>query len=161
MPNLGIRIMNKPTIISLSLLAITLSVTTIQAKIYKWTDANGSVHYSATPPKLNKKSKLDVKDIEDKIRYAAGKPRVSTSKKTIEGPVSKDTNKKDEDKLSPPSSKLIKYCKSQRSNLKQLKENFNTTWVSASGKKALLTQTERKNKVKDIRKKISTECVGV
>ena len=149
--------MNKPTTITLSLLAITLSITSIQAKIYKWTDANGSVHYSATPPKHSKKSKLKVKDIEDKIRYAAGKPRIHKSNQTSEGPVTQ----KDNDKLAPPSSKLIKYCKSQRSNLKQLKENFNTTWVSPNGKKSLLTQKERKNKVKAIRKIISTECAGV
>lgn len=153
--------MNKSTIASLSLLAITLSVTSLQAKIYKWTDAKGSVHYSATPPKANKKSKLDVKDIEEKINYAAGKPRVNASSQNVEGPLSEDDKKKDDDKLSPPSSKLIKYCKSQRSNLKQLKENFNTTWVSASGKKALLSQKQRKDKVREIRKSITTECVGI
>ncbi len=158
---LGIRIMNKPTIISLSLLVITLSVTSIQAKIYKWTDANGAVHYSATPPKANQASKSDVKDIEDKIRFAAGRPPASESKKTAEGSVVAEENKQGSDKLSPPNSKLIKYCKSQRSNLKQLKENFNTTWVSPSGKKALLSQKQRKDKVQEIRKSITTECVGV
>ncbi len=145
----------------LSILAITFSVTSIQAKIYKWTDANGAVHYSATPPKSNKKSKIDVKDIEDKIRFAAGRPRTSNSNQTIEGPVAESENKKESDKLAPPSAKLIKYCKSQRSNLKKLKDNFNTTWVSASGKKSLLSQKQRKEKVKEIRKSISTECIGV
>ena len=149
--------MNKPTIITLSLIAITLSITSIQAKIYKWTDENGAVHYSATPPKRSKTSKLEVKDIEDKIRYAAGKPRIGKTNQTSEDPATQ----KDDDKLAPPNSKLIKYCKSQRLNLKQLKENFNTTWVSPNGKKSLLTQKERKNKVKEIRKSISTECVGV
>ena len=153
--------MKKSTIVSLSLLAITLSVTSIQAKIYKWTDANGAVHYSATPPKVNKKSKLDVKDIEDKIRFAAGKPSAGSSKKSVEGPVSEGEDKEESSKLAPPSPKLIKYCKSQRSNLKQLKENFNTIWVSKSGKKALLSQKQRKDKVKEIRKTITTECEGV
>ena len=156
--NLGIRIMNKPTIITLSLLAFTLSITSIQAKIYKWTDANGAVHYSSTPPKHNKKIK--VKDIEDKIRYAAGKPK-STAKNTerFENPDKQD--EKNEDKLAPPSAQLIKYCKTQRSNLKQLKENFNTVYVSPNGKKTLLSQQQRKKKVKEIRKSISTECAGV
>ena len=153
--------MKKPTIITLSLITLTLSITSTQAKIYKWTDTNGAVHYSSTPPKTNKKSNLNVKDIEDKIRFAAGKPRASSSKQSIEGPVSEGKDEKESSKLAPPSPKLIKYCKSQRSNLKQLKENFNTTWVSASGKKALLSQKQRKDKVKEIRKSITTECVGV
>ena len=97
--------MKKPTIITLSLLALTLSITSIQAKIYKWTDANGAVHYSATPPKANKKSKIEVKDIEDKIRFAAGKPRASSSKQSIEGPVSEGKNEKESSKLAPPSPK--------------------------------------------------------
>ena len=146
--------MNKITIITLSTLAIALSVSSIQAKIYKWTDANGSTHYSATPPKQNTKSKVKVKNIEDKIRYAAGKPSLHT-KSTEE----KSAGKKD-DKLAPPSKKLVKYCKSQRSNLKQLKENFNTT-LEASGKKSLLNQKQRKDKVKEIRKSIKNECAGV
>jgi len=149
--------MNKITIVTLSTLALALSVTSTQAKIYKWTDANGSTHYSATPPKQHKKSKVKVKDIEDKIRYAAGKPynRPKSAEKE------ENTAKKDDDKLAPPGKKLIKYCKSQRSNLRQLKENFNTTWVEASGKKALLTQKQRKDKVKEIRKSIKSECTGV
>jgi len=148
--------MNKITIVTLSTLALALSVTSTQAKIYKWTDANGSTHYSATPPKQQKK-KTEVKDIEDEIRYAAGKPYNRSKSAEKE----ENTSKKDDDKLAPPSEKLIKYCKSQRSNLKQLKENFNTTWVEASGKKTLLTQKQRKDKVKEIRKSIKSECVGV
>jgi len=151
--------MNKKiTIVTLSTFVLALSVTSIQAKIYKWTDANGSVHYSATPPKQSIKSKVKVKDIENKIRSAAGKP--SLRSKSTDEKNEKNTAKND-DKLAPPSKKLIKYCKAQRSNLRQLKDNFNTTWVEPNGKQALLTQKQRKDKVKEIRKSIKTECAGV
>lgn len=147
--------MNKITIISLSALFFAISTNVATAKIYKWTDANGSVHYSATPPK----TKVKAKDIEDKILYAAGKPKYPSADKA-EGKSSAKNQVKDE-KLAGPGKKLIKYCKQQRTNLRKLKDNFNTRWVDSSGKTTQLTQKQRKDKVKEIKKSITTGCVGV
>lgn len=150
--------MNKTIIVSLSALFFVISANTANAKIYKWTDANGSVHYSATPPK-QKFNKIKAKNIEDEIRYATGRPKYPSAGKAESKAV--DKNSKEDEKLAGPSKKLIKYCKQQRTNLRKLKENFNTKWVDHKGKETQLTQKQRKDKVKEIKKSITAGCVGV
>lgn len=147
--------MNKTTVVSLSALFLVFSASLATAKIYKWTDANGSVHYSATPPK---QKKIKAQNIEDKIRYAAGKPQYPTESSENK---SEDKAEQKDEKLAGPSKKLVSYCKQQRTNLRQLKDNFNTKWVDPSGKETLLTQKQRKDKVKEIKKSIVSGCTGV
>jgi len=152
-------IMNKSVILSgLTTLALVLSVNA-QAKIYKWTDANGQVHYTAQPPVTKKKASKAV-NIEDEIRAKAGKYRPPAKNTTAKS--DKDgEEKKSEDDLAGPDKKLVKYCDSQRNNLKQLQKNFRNVWIDIKGKKTNLNQEQRREKVAYLKAKIKEDCSDV
>lgn len=144
----------------ISALTLTFSINTY-AKIYKWTDTKGVVHYSATPPASKKKAKEEVKNIESKIRFAAGKHRSSKVAKKEKSTENNQKKEKDETELSPPDKKLLDYCKSQRSNLKSLKNNFRNIWVDQTGKRTKLNQKQRQEKVDYLANRIKQDCAEV
>lgn len=161
--------MKNKTITLLSLLALSLSTlafdTSVQAKIYKWTDANGQVHYSAKPP-MQKKIKVKPKDIEDQILMSAGKfdpSKVSKNKASEENQEKTEKNEEDGDNKnakSKPTKQLIDFCKNQRKSLKLLKNNQNVSWEQF-GKKTNLSAAQRKSKIKNIKSGISEDCKGI
>ena len=156
----------KKTILMTCIATFTLlfSVNSL-ANIYKWTDKNGSVHYSARPPTHTKQINTKIKDIEDKIRFAAGKHRpssqTSTTQQNNQKTNSSASSANSDVKLSPPGKKLIAYCQKQRANLQSLKKNFRSIWIEPNGKKSSLSQAQRKEKVKYLIKKIAEDCEGV
>lgn len=145
---------------SVTILALTMSISA-NAKIYKWTDANGQVHYTAHPP-AEKNLRQKAKDIEDKIKASAGKYRASKKTKTN---VADETSSKTEVDpnldLQGPSPELVKYCNNQRNNVSQLKKNFRNVWIDVKGNKKTLSQEERQEKVAMIQQKIQQDCSGV
>jgi hypothetical protein len=134
-----------------------------QAEIYKWTDENGTIHYTATPP-MQKQKRIKATNIENEIRSAAGKYRPpakgSKAGSTDVRSTSQDDSNKDE-QLAGPDKKLIKYCENQRNNLEQLKKNFRNVWIDVKGQKTNLDQEQRKQKVDYLRQRIKEDCVGV
>ena len=144
----------------ISALTITFSMSA-HAKIYKWTDSKGAVHYSATPPKTQKKAKLKVKNIESEIRLAAGKSHPAKNKVKNKD---KDANQEEVDQknknseLSPPDKKLVDYCKTQKTNLESLKNNFRNIWIDPSGKRTKLNQKQRQEKVDYLKSRIKRDC---
>ncbi|MEH6456996.1 MAG: DUF4124 domain-containing protein [Cocleimonas sp.] len=145
---------------SITTLLLVVSVNS-QAKIYKWTDANGQTHYTAQPP-TQKKLRVKAKNIEDKIRANAGKYRSTSETKTaaIDADESTGDETQKED-LAGPNKQLMSYCDSQRNNIKQLKKNFRNVWVDVKGKKTTLNQEQRKEKVALLESKIKVDCAGV
>ncbi len=145
----------------ISALTLTYSINSY-AKIYKWTDSRGVVHYSATPPAIKKKAKQKVKNIENEIRMAAGKHRKhhKSNKKNTKKSEQSEQNQQDSE-LSGPDKKLIEYCRSQRNNLKTLKNNFRNIWIDTKGKKIRLNQKQRQEKVDYLKSRIEKDCKEV
>lgn len=147
------------TATTISAFALLLS-TSANAKIYKWTDAKGVVHYTANKP-VHKKIKSE--DIEDKILSAAGKykaPKKSASKSTAESGKKSSKDKK-ESKLSGPNAELQSYCNKQRTNLEQLQKNFRNVWKGIDGKETKLDQKQRQEKVNYLQRRIQDDCSDV
>lgn len=148
----------------ISALTLTFSLSS-HAKIYKWTDAKGVVHYSATPPVTKKKAKQEVKNIESEIRMAAGKPQSSPADNNNTQKNEDEENEQETDdsesELSAPDKKLIDYCKTQKNNLANLKNNFRNVWVDTSGKKTKLDQKQRQEKVDYLKSRIKNDCQEV
>lgn len=163
--NKGIK-MNKKTITLTSFLAVSFSMTfsmSSHAEIYKWKDASGQVHYTATPPPTHKKIKAE--NIEDKIKNSAGKYKPTSksveSKSTDEkSEKTNDDDASDKKEANKPTKQLIDYCNEQRKSLKLLKNNQNVTWEQF-GKKTNLTASQRKSKIKSIKSNITEECKGI
>ena len=131
-----------------------------QAEIYKWKDAKGVTHYTSQKPM---QQKVKAENIEDKIRSAAGKYRPSPKKSTQKpsSTVKKSNDSDSNTQLSGPSAKLISYCKGQRENLVQLKQNYRNTWKDKDGKISRLDQKQRQLKVDKIQKSITKDCAGI
>ena len=145
---------------SFTVLAIGMIVSA-QAKIYKWTDANGQTHYTAQPP-AEKKLRVKAKNIEDKIKANAGKYRApQKTKASASNDTDSTTENKTEETLAGPNPQLIKYCDNQRNNIEQLKKNFRNVWIDVSGKKTSLTQQQRQEKVAMLTEKLKTDCADV
>ena len=135
------------------------------AEIYKWKDSKGVIHYSARPPAQKTKSKIKVKDIEQKIKSAAGKYRptksTSSNKESTEGKSNTQQDQSNSVQLSAPSEKLVAYCNAQRKSLTTLKENFRNIWKDLDGTEKILNQAQRKQKVDYLIKRIKEDCDGV
>ena len=63
--------------------------------------------------------------------------------------------------MAGPDAALISYCKTQRSNLSGLQNNYRNTWQDADGNKKRLNQEERKLKIDLIQKQIAKDCSEV
>ena len=156
---------NKKSVFLTTITTLTLILSVnAQAKIYKWTDANGQTHYSAQPPAQNTKG-TKAKNIEDEIKAFAGKYRPPTKEKTSASANQDEENQSNDsnpdEQLAGPNKQLVKYCDNQRNNLKQLRKNFRNVWIDVKGKKTNLNQEQRKEKVATLVSEISKNCAGV
>ncbi len=144
----------------LAMLASTsIITTTAHAEIYKWTDAKGQVHYSATPPR----KKVKTKEIGTEIKMAAGKFDPSSVKLKSDTEESEDQDNDDSPQASgknKPTKERVAYCKTQRKNLALLNNNKNIRWKSF-GKETELNDAQRKLKIKQIKSQIDSECKGI
>ncbi len=147
-------------LLSFTAFSTTVISTSVNAEIYKWTDAQGQVHYSATPPT----KKVKTKEIGSEIRMAAGKFDPSSVKLKDDTDESEAGNKSNDPSENTGKNKATKeriaYCKTQRKNLALLTNNKNIRWKSF-GKETELTAAQRKSKMKQIKSQISEECKGI
>lgn len=167
----------KITKISIVLLVlITSSMAT--AKIYKWTDEKGVVHYTQRPAPVGK----EATDIERKIRIAADLPTASLKKNTplqqgkygklatVDAKPKPKSDAKEEDTTAKTSEdehaensneeyekKLREYCKKQTANLQALNSDTPIAWQD-EGKTQLLSNDERKGKIDAIEKSLQDNC---
>ena len=158
------KIINKKSVILTSITTLLILSVNTHAKIYKWTDANGQVHYTAQPPAQTKQRTIKATNIEEQIKAKAGKyraPKSTTKVAAKDDDTNVDSEKKSEDDLAGPNKQLVKYCNGQRDNLKQLKKNFRNIWIDAKGKKTNLTQEQRKEKVSMLQEEIDSNCAEV
>ena len=146
--------------ISTTLLILSMNSS---AEIYKWVDEKGSVHYTAQPP-VQKKKRVKAKNIEDEIKFKAGKyrpPIANTSSKQKNSSTNEENSSANPEELAGPDKKLMSYCTNQKKNLEQLRKNFRNVWIDVKGKKTCLDQEQRKEKVAYLQKRITEDCKGV
>ncbi len=146
-------------LLSMATVSTTVISTTAHAEIYKWTDAKGQVHYSATPPR----KKVKTKEIGTEIKMAAGKFDPASVKLKSDSDESEDQENDDStqtDGKNKPTKERVAYCKTQRKNLALLNNNKNIRWKSF-GKETELNDTQRKMKMNQIKSQIASECKGI
>lgn len=129
--------------ISLSLLLVSIA----EAKIYKWKDDKGQVHYASTPPKADIKTSILTKD----LLFINKNEPVSKNKQTNK---SLKTNNQDPIKSS---NKKVKACRKKRKNLNLLQKNLITTWIE-NGKETQLSGQFRKEKIESLKEELIEYC---
>ncbi|MEE9326198.1 MAG: DUF4124 domain-containing protein [Cocleimonas sp.] len=84
----------KVIILSVAVAASVISSTTAIAKIYKWTDNTGKVHYTAKPPSANNKEKAEEIKIRKKPASSLTHQPPVAAVKLSENKLPKNTRKK-------------------------------------------------------------------
>jgi hypothetical protein len=145
--------MKLPIIITLAIALSVLTATLTEAKVYKWQDANGVVHYSSAPPKPNEK----VSGLKDNLRITDNKS--AAHKGAEEMQKDSESNKEITKKKQARSEKERKqnYCDGQRRNFALLKRNLNVKWIE-NGKSTDLNSEQRNEKLRALEDSISADC---
>ena len=150
----------------LPLLLVLISTQTLQADIYKWTDKDGKVHYSATPPKVPQKN---IEDIEDKIKANIGKVQPKTTykaptskpKEATGSASNKTANKKTKDRYKGDRSPArVAYCNSLKNNIHTMQNNKNGNLVK-EGEKKPLTSEQVTAQLKKDKANLAKNCIGL
>lgn len=156
--------MNK-LILPLFLFAIGLS-STAQAEIYKWTDSDGKVHYSATPPQ---DTKAKAEQIGEKIKFNVGKIQPTTEiqeKPAAEAPASGETETSTDEASKKNlyegdrSQARIAYCKNLQNNIHIL-ENGKNRKIVEEGSSQPLEVDERSAHLEKAKSDLEKHCQGI
>lgn len=151
----------KKTVIQLCALSVLLSgmITSVEAEIYKWTDASGAVHYTQTPPPDASKAKEIAQDISLSSGKAKQAEKANTSAKSEEDKdKSKDELDQAKDEGSKNEDKHRQFCEQQKSSLKQLLANPVIRWRSTANEEKILTAKERADKIAEMEKNLKDLC---
>lgn len=152
----------------IKLILLTLCITfglsqAANAKIYKWTDKEGKIHYSATPPK---DTSTKAEDIEDKIKFNIGKAQPTTThhvavKKTSKSQEEKDKIKAAQEKYKDDKSQArIAYCNGLKRNIHTLQANKNVN-IAEKGKLKPLSSTEKAARLAKEKSNLEKNCAGL
>lgn len=151
----------KKTVIQLCALSALLScmITSVEAEIYKWTDASGAVHYTQTPPPDLSKAKEIAQDIGLSSGKAKHAEKTNTSGKAEDD---QDPDKKELDQAKDEGSKNEdkhrQFCEQQKASLKQLLANPVIRWRSTDNAEKILTAKERADKIAEMEKSLKDLC---
>jgi hypothetical protein len=144
--------MKKAIFMPVVLLTAIFMTTHAVADMYKWTDKNGEVHYTQTPPPPD----ANGKNIEDDIRLSTGKlGNVIPKENSTSEP--KDTLEQARQDGEKSDQKHREFCAQQAEALKKMTANALIKWKDAQGER-FLTAEEKTTKMKEIQENIDSMC---
>jgi hypothetical protein len=125
-----------------------------QSQVYKWTDAQGVVHYSDAPPPTAQPNVQQVRisgsdrphAIEGDATDATGKPADAAPPETTVA------------QATPPANSHDKDCENARSNLELLQSKFQVSVAGSDGKAVALDDKARQAQIADMNAQIATYC---
>ena len=135
----------------------------LHAKIYKWTDSEGKVHYSATPPN---DTKTKAENIEDKIKFNIGKAQTASNdsdSKTESATKAEDSNENStsENKYSEETSKArVAYCNGLKRNIHTLKTSKKINIAEGDNLKPLNSKQIKERLAKE-QSNLEKNCQGL
>lgn len=137
-------------IIIASAFILALFSLSAQAKIYRWTDTNGVVHFSQLPPPGVKAKAIGEKPIST---FSGANQTPSRHAGQESAPPQTDS------KTAPTSAKASPAdCESARKNLTALQSGKRLKLVLADGKTEWLNQQEREKRLKQTRDFLQQHC---
>ena len=121
------------------------------AEVYRWTDANGKVHYSDTKPK----------DKADNITADVKKQNIDTSSKEHEklGNILRKENQADRDfelSKNQPNSEQLAACAKAKDYLRVVQGRV--YYIDEDGKTSTITEDERKKEAERMRVYVAENC---
>jgi len=142
-------------ILSTLLLSILLSGPALAAKVYKWKDAHGVMHYSRTPPPDGQAESLDirVKDDPGALKRLEAQKEKSTKYFKQRSEAGKEAAKKDKDKA-----QLQAACDNARERLTGLLQSQRIYKTDAAGNRVRVGEEVRQARIKQARADIDKYC---
>jgi hypothetical protein len=127
-----------------------------QSQVYKWTDAQGVVHYSDAPPPTAQANVQQVRisggdrphavDADAAADASAAKPADAAPPETTVA------------QAAPPANSHDKDCANARSNLELLQSKFQVSVTGSDGKAVALDDKARQAQIADMNAQIATYC---
>ena len=147
--------MNRNKLLLLALLGCVGTAFAAQAQVYKWTDANGVVHFTDTPPP---NSTANVQTMR-----VSGSDRARAT--PVEDGASGDKSKAAAADNAPQATDVAntaenraKACQTARNNLELLQSKFTVTIPNAYGKTQELDEQDRTDQITRANAQITLYC---
>lgn len=121
-------------------------------QVYKWTDAQGVVHYSDAPPP-NTQPNVQT------MRVTGGVSTPSTTGATdANAQAQQPAQTQVAQNAAPPANDHARDCSNARSNLELLQSKFQVSVTDSAGKAVALDDKARQAQVADMNAQIATYC---
>lgn len=143
--------MKRAILVPVVLLVNMMMMTNATANMYKWTDKNGEIHYTQTPPPPGTTGE----DIEEQIRLSTGKLGNTIPAAADETP--KDDLEQARREGEKSDQKHREFCIQQKDALQKMTANALIKWKDAQGER-FLNAEEKIIKKKEIQKNIDSLC---
>ena len=146
--------------VSLAALLALLPALAAADQVYKWTDDQGRVHYSSTPPPTTKAKQMNVyvppPDPQSLQNQQQLQQQLADKDKAAKDAAAKDDAKKD------PKAEAAKqqHCDDLRTRLQTLTQAGRAATTDAQGNINYLDDDARKAQEDEINKEIASDCKG-
>ncbi len=141
------------TIIFLAL-AATSAAFAANGQVYKWTDAQGVVHYSDAPPPTTQ-SNVQTMRVAGGVSTPSGTTATDPNAAAQQQP---DQATQVAQNAAPPVSDHTHDCANARSNLELLQSKFQVSVTDSTGKAVPLDDKARQAQVADMNAQIAAYC---
>ncbi|WP_456407788.1 DUF4124 domain-containing protein [Thiolapillus sp.] len=142
--------------------SLVLALTTAQAfaKMYRWTDDQGNVVYSQTPPPDDRPVKAIAPPPPPAENTEGAKKEVERIQEQLDNLEEERNKKKKERQKAEQESKIkAERCKTAKANLKSIQEKPpNTLWGMPDGSYQRFTVEERQKKIDALNEIIQENC---
>ncbi|WP_462379466.1 DUF4124 domain-containing protein [Pseudomonas sp. Marseille-QA0892] len=141
------------TYAGLALLLITSPVA-VAAQVYKWQDANGSLHFSELPPNGVESLRVDTRLAQASGPTTLPLPRLDSQKAEDE---QRAIDERVKAEVAEQEANRNMFCTTLRTNLAHLKNNPRVR-VQEGGEPRRVTEEERQQHIQDTEKRIADNC---
>jgi hypothetical protein len=146
--------MNRNKLMLLALLGCVGTAFAAQAQVYKWTDANGVVHFTDTPPP---QSTANVQTIQVTGDLPHATPAANGASVDLPKNANVD-NPPEATDVADTAENRAKACQTARNNLELLQSKFTVTIPSAYGKTQELDEKDRADQITRANAQITLYC---
>jgi len=143
----------KHIVLTSSILLCCFTLNLHAAKFYKWTDSDGNIHFSDTPPDEN--NATEAIDINTKAPRPSGEIPAKFNLEEIERKKQDELNaiKNTEEKA-----KHLEKCKIIKNRLKTLQSEERVTETNEQGQRRYLDDDEKQDQIQQAEQKIGQHC---
>lgn len=147
-------------LVSLAALLTLLPALAAADQVYKWTDEQGHVHYSSTPPPSTKAQQIKV-DVPPPDPQSLQNQQQLQKEQADKDEAAKDAAAKEQAKQDPKAEALQKqHCDDMRSRLQALQIGGRIATVDAQGNRSYVSDDDRVKQEQQLQDQLAKECGG-